>query len=898
MNPKNNPSSKKEKPIPLKPKNNDIESYINNELKTLKGMKKKKIQPTVKQNQPVIRDQESEKTKNVLKESMSKGNLNKNTKNNIIDDMNSSSSKFQGFNNTNSKLNETTSSNSSNKNKDIKVNHSFNKNKKQEPFSIKFPTDQIKNEQTKEILDNLNKEKKVKNPEMKIKGEIKSNNKNLESNFNLPKGKIYNEQLNKIETEYYDDYDEYNDFIKDEKEIKKLNKKPVEDFDDMFGENAEFNNVDDEYLKPKIKQKYKNKRDEIYDRINELKGAVNLNSENIIFYEFDYSNLDLSSALVQKNNKNEDASTNTEIIEMIENGTSTEKDNSIIMNNKSNNKIENKNKNENNNKNDNINITNINNNISNKKISVSNIGNYQPLTYDAYKFFIHISPYIENILLNNINKYILQKKNAAKELTGMTRLDNNFQFPKDLLNYIFPSNTEKVRITFKKFLFFDTKPFHIAISISLTSEFSSIISNILPDLGSNSTTCNLIILFSCFNGNIEKIFYSFSQINDLIVIGESENILISAKADGQFDIYDLNGNNDIYYMGYEKQEQISLARANIDDFNDVIEPKFKLILPIANSNISYGFNSQIRKLIKIISYKGVSNINNVNRDKLYDILCIDQLGFLGSFQIRESQTHYNNQLENQINNPYIKYDLNILIKRVFNSSQHKETEIIDMKHFNENIIYLLSNFGLCKLIIEGKDTFILDPIYINNNETNNNSMTCFDISDSGFVVAGFNDHSIKIFNDINKDIIYSSIIGDLKFGALINKIVWSNVICKNNIGKLIRKSLLANFYVFTTKNDFIIYDLNQKKIEEIRKVKKRKEMGSKLNLTAKNSIIEISDSLFTDYSNYILQSDSANLNEGSVEINKLSLRKQFYEESSIEKVNDKILMKILTLTNN
>ena len=344
MNPKNNPSSKKEKPIPLKPKNNDIESYINNELKTLKGMKKKKIQPTVKQNQPVIRDQESEKTKNVLKESMSKGNLNKNTKNNIIDDMNSSSSKFQGFNNTNSKLNETTSSNNS-KNKEIKVNQSFNKNKKQEPFSIKFPTDQIKNEQTKEILDNLNKEKKVKNPEMKIKGEIKTNSTNLDSNFNLPKGKMYNEQLNKIETEYYDDYDEYNDFIKDEKEIKKLNKKPVEDFDDMFGENAEFNNVDDEYLKPKIKQKYKNKRDEIYDRINELKGAVNLNSENIIFYEFDYSNLDLSSALVQKNNKNEDASTNTEIIEMIENGTSTEKDNSIIMNNK----LKNENKENNNN---------------------------------------------------------------------------------------------------------------------------------------------------------------------------------------------------------------------------------------------------------------------------------------------------------------------------------------------------------------------------------------------------------------------------------------------------------------------------------------------------------------------------------------------------------------------
>ena len=897
MNPKNIPSSKKEKPIPLKPKSNNIESYINNELKTLKEMKKKKIQPTVKQNQPVIRDQESEKTKNVLKESMSKGNLNKNTKNNIIDDMNSSTSKFQGFNNTNSKLNETTSSNNS-KNKEIKVNQSFNKNKKQEPFSIKFPTDQIKNEQTKEILDNLNKEKKVKNPEMKIKGEINSNKKNLDSNFNLPKGKMYNEQLNKIETEFYDDYDEYNDFIKDDKEIKKINKKPTEDFDDMFGENAEFNNVDDEYLKPNIKQKYNNKRDEVYDRINELKGAINLNSENIIFYEFDYSNLDFSSPLIQKNNKNEDVSTNTEIIEMIDNSTSTEKDNSIIMNNKlKNENKENENKENNNNNNNNINNIN-NNNISNKKISVSNIRNYQPLTYDAFKFFLHIGPYIENILLNNINKYILQRKGKPSEQTGMTKLDKNFEFPKDLLNYIFPSNTEQIKITFKKFLFFNTKPYHIAISISLTSEFSSIISNIFPDLGSNSTNCNLIILYSCFNGNIEKIFYSFGQINDLIVIGESENILISAKADGQFDIFDLNGNNDIYFMGYEKKEQISLARANFDYLNDIIEPKFKLILPIANSNISFGFNSQIRKLIKIISYKGVSNINNINTDKLYDILCIDQLGFLGSFQIRESQTHYNNQLENQINNPYIKYDLNILIKRLFNSSQHKETEIIDMKHYNENIIYLLSNFGLCKLIIEGKDTFTLDPIYINNNEINNNSMTCFDISDNGLIVAGFNDQSIKIFNDINKDIIYSSIIGDLKFGALINKIIWSNVICKNNIGKLIRKSLIANFYVFTTKNDFIIYDLNQKKIEEIRKVKKRKEMGNKLNLTAKNSIIEISDSLFTDYSNYILQSDSSHSNEGKIDIHKLSLRKQYYEENNIERVNDKILLKILSLTNN
>ena len=43
-----------------------------------------------------------------------------------------------------------------------------------------------------------------------------------------------------------------------------------------------------------------------------MKGTINLNNENIIFYEFDYSNLDFSSPLIQKNNKNEDVSTNTE----------------------------------------------------------------------------------------------------------------------------------------------------------------------------------------------------------------------------------------------------------------------------------------------------------------------------------------------------------------------------------------------------------------------------------------------------------------------------------------------------------------------------------------------------------------------------------------------------------
>ena len=140
-------------------------------------------------------------------------------------------------------------------------------------------------------------------------------------------------------------------------------------------------------------------------------------------------------------------------------------------------------------------------------------------------------------------------------------------------------------------------------------------------------------------------------------------------------------------------------------------------------------------------------------------------------------------------------------------------------------------------------------------------------------------------------------MSNIPHSSHINKIVWSNVICKNNKGKLIRKHLLANFFVFTTKNDFIIFDLNQKKTEEIRKVKKKKEMGTKQHLTSRNSLIDMSDALFTDYSNLILLSNSNEDNNARVELHKLILRKQYFDESSIERANEKILQKVFSLNN-
>ena len=226
------------------------------------------------------------------------------------------------------------------------------------------------------------------------------------------------------------------------------------------------------------------------------------------------------------------------------------------------------------------------------------------------------------------------------------------------------------------------------------------------------------------------------------------------------------------------------------------------------------------------------------------------------------------------------------------------TEIYDVKYYKENILYILCNFGLCKFTIEGKDTFLCDMVYSSLSENNLNSMTCFDISDLGEIVCGFNDNSVKIINAENKEFIYSSVVDNLDESTFINNIVWSKAICKNSKNKLIRRTLLANFFIFTSKNEFVIYDLNQKNIEGIRKVKKFKDFGKTLKLSKKNSLIEMSDCLYTDYSNFIAMSECNKINEAKFSLTKLSLRKQFYEETSIIKVNKKIVGKLLSLLNN
>ena len=97
----------------------------------------------------------------------------------------------------------------------------------------------------------------------------------------------------------------------------------------------------------------------------------------------------------------------------------------------------------------------------------------------------------------------------------------------------------------------------------------------------------------------------------------------------------------------------------------------------------------------------------------------------------------------------------------------------------------------------------------------------------------------RVFNNINdeteNDKVYLSENGFIDNQQLIKNIKKGKKEEQNNNekNKLIRRHLLANFFIFTSKNEFIIYDLNQKKTENLRKIKKLKEFGKGLKLSRK-----------------------------------------------------------------
>jgi len=928
MFPRKSPNKKPIKLGPGSKKLNEMNAFIDTELKSLMNRR----QQVTSLNNPININNSMAESQNNLKNVMNKNGFGAQNKP-IEEQMRTSQSKFEGFSNVTKFTDNPNTSVLIDKKESRRARRPpSSSSNKSEPFIIKFPQEQTSKNKNKELLKHLNKDKEVEvnfknnitglKPENKIKDEQKNKKPYIES-YN----KIEDQPKNIFgDEEIEEDYGDFENVDENKNENKN-------DWEDMFGENANFNDIDEERkLKPMKINKDKSKREQIIERMNDIKNIILLSEEYIEIVSLEKTEendnkMGLGSNLNMDKGKQE-AGINTDIIVYKDIGTATEENFDFDLNNEDDGE-ETKEKEKDTELHLGINSFNETGKEKKSKIMVAS---YQPMSYDAYNVFVKIAPSIETMLLNNINKYILQKKDdkQIEESTGMHKLSMEFNFPNDLLAYIFPKNSNNIKINIDKFLFFDTKPYLIAYSLSLISNNSSSISQIFQDNFGDISSCNLIMIYDIYTKKVIKTLFSQSKVNDMITIGEGENLLVTARVGGEFDIFDISQKGDEngedigikYFMGFEPDytnNNMSLGREDLSNQKNIlskINPKFKLVLPIfssynfmSDSNIiketdeNLGFNSQVKKMIKVIN-KNTENKNYI--DKLYEIFTLNQTGYLLSFQFTDSDIRSLSRLEHIFNEPDIHSDLNPLIKRSFNtmpdngdySKENLLTEIYDIKYYKENILFILCNFGLCKLTIEGKDNFLCNIIYSCIEKENPNQMTCFDISDLGQIVCCFNDKTVKVINEENKELLISCVVDGINDSTLINNIVWSKVICKNENNKLIRRHLLANFFIFTSKNEFIIYDLNQKKTENLRKIKKLKEFAKGLKLSRKNSLIDMSDCGYTDYSNYIVMSECDQLNKAKFSITKLCLRKQYYEEGSIIKVNQKIINKLRSLINN
>jgi hypothetical protein len=227
--------------------------------------------------------------------------------------------------------------------------------------------------------------------------------------------------------------------------------------------------------------------------------------------------------------------------------------------------------------------------------------------------------------------------------------------------------------------------------------------------------------------------------------------------------------------------KLKLHSYSIKDFSsDIISLKKKIIENKNGSNIFKIFVLSLEGQLNIYEYHERSiNIDNFNLNKIY------------SFEI-------NPKYLTNINNIQLKcIDMKISFK---NNS------------YNE-IVFILTNIGLFKLITQGKIEYSINSIYDNSD---GNIITSFDISDNGYIVCAFNDFTISIIDENNSSTIFTTYVPTLSSDTVIDKTYFESVICKNEKGKLVRKSLTANIYLITSKNDFIIFDFNQKNDQDLK----------------------------------------------------------------------------------
>ena len=582
MFPRKSPNKKPIKLGPGSKKLNEMNAFIDTELKSLMNRR----QQVTSLNNPININNSMAESQNNLKNVMNKNGFGAQNKP-IEEQMRTSQSKFEGFSNVTKFTDNPNTSVLIDKKESRRARRPpSSSSNKSEPFIIKFPQEQTSKNKNKELLKHLNKDKEVEvnfknnitglKPENKIKDEQKNKKPYIES-YN----KIEDQPKNIFgDEEIEEDYGDFENVDENKNENKN-------DWEDMFGENANFNDIDEERkLKPMKINKDKSKREQIIERMNDIKNIILLSEEYIEIASLEKTEendnkMGLGSNLNMDKGKQE-TGINTDIIEYKDKGTAIEENFDFDLNNEDDGE-ETKEKEKDTELHLGINSFNETGKEKKSKIMVAS---YQPMSYDAYNVFVKIAPSIETMLLNNINKYILQKKDdkQIEESTGMHKLSMEFNFPNDLLAYIFPKNSNNIKINIDKFLFFDTKPYLIAYSLSLISNNSSSISQIFQDNFGYINSCNLIMIYDIYTKKVIKTLFSQSKVNDMITIGEGENLLVTARVGGEFDIFDISQKGDEngedigikYFMGFEPDyanNNKSLGREDLSNQKNILSKK-------------------------------------------------------------------------------------------------------------------------------------------------------------------------------------------------------------------------------------------------------------------------------------------------------------------------------------
>jgi hypothetical protein len=340
------------------------------------------------------------------------------------------------------------------------------------------------------------------------------------------------------------------------------------------------------------------------------------------------------------------------------------------------------------------------------------------------------------------------------------------------------------------------------IAISLTIKFFQE-SNLPSSIYDQTTSVNLIVIFNLFTNKEEKLFYCYSRITNMNFVGQGDRVIIGADQELALEIFDINEGKFCHIF----EKGINPVKEEIGSSN-LINPKFKLRLP--SYVISNCLNSKI------------INIERKIIDTSYKLILMDQDAYLSIYNLNESIL-LNRLVENVAPiREELKINLIKQIERVYITSENflSQIKIINfslsrtIKNSFVYIIYILTNLGFCKVNLKGKNEIVINVIHNNNIE--NNSISSFDLSDTGHIIIAYSDYTLKLIEEESFTKVFQTSVGGVSEGTFINNVYFSNIICKNEEKKLIRKSLIANFYVITSKNEFIIFDMNQKNKADIK----------------------------------------------------------------------------------